>query len=68
MPKLFIISLGCAKNQVDTESMMGHLLPTGFSLTDNPELADVMLVNTCSFIEPAREESVESILELIQIK
>jgi len=68
MAKLFIISLGCAKNQVDTESMMGHLLPTGFSLTDNPESADVMLVNTCSFIEPAREESVESILELIQIK
>jgi len=68
MPKLFIISLGCAKNQVDTESMMGCLLPTGFSLTDNPRTADVLLVNTCSFIEPARVESVESILELVNIK
>jgi len=68
MPKLFIISLGCSKNQVDTESMMSNLLPTGFSLTDNPESADVLLVNTCSFIEPARIESVDSILELVQIK
>ena len=68
MLKLFIISLGCAKNQVDTESMMGNLLPTGFSLTDNPQAADVLLVNTCSFIEPAREESVESILELVNTK
>ena len=68
MLKLFIISLGCAKNQVDTESMMGSLLPTGFSLTDKPESADVLLVNTCSFIETAREESVESILDLVRIK
>jgi len=68
MLKLFIISLGCSKNQVDTESMMSCLLPTGFSLTDNPDEADVMLVNTCSFIEPARVESIDSILELVQIK
>ncbi|MCK5852827.1 30S ribosomal protein S12 methylthiotransferase RimO [bacterium] len=68
MLKLFIISLGCAKNQVDTESMMGCLLPTGFTVTDNPQDADVLLVNTCSFIEPAREESIESILELVNIK
>ena len=68
MLKLFIISLGCAKNQVDTESMMGTLLPTGFSLTDIPEAADVLLVNTCSFIETAREESVNSILDLVRIK
>jgi ribosomal protein S12 methylthiotransferase len=48
--------------------MMSNLLPIGFSLTDNPESADVLLVNTCSFIEPARIESVDSILELVQIK
>ena len=68
MLKLFIISLGCSKNQVDTEAMMSCLLPTGFTLTDNPDDADVMLVNTCSFIEPARVESIDSILELVQIK
>ena len=68
MLKLFIISLGCAKNQVDTESMMGKLLPSGFSLIDNAENADVMLVNTCSFIDPAKEESIETILELVYNK
>ncbi len=68
MLNLFILSLGCAKNQVDTESMMGYLLPIGFSLTNSPQSADVMLINTCAFIEPAREESIQSILELVNIK
>ena len=48
--------------------MMSNLLTTGFSLTDNPENANILLVNTCSFIEPARVESIDSILELVHIK
>ena len=68
MLNLFVISLGCAKNQIDTENMLGNLLPAGFSLVDNPNLADLLLVNTCAFIEPAREEAVNSILELINLK
>ena len=68
MLNLFVISLGCSKNQVDTENMLGKLLPAGFVLIDNPNSADLLLVNTCAFIEPAREEAIDTILELVNIK
>ena len=60
--KLHIVSLGCTKNLVDTEVMMGKL--QNFELTDNNEEADVIIVNTCGFIEAAKEESINTVLTL----
>ena len=68
MPKVGIISLGCPKNLVDTEVMMGMLVKEGYELTSKPEEAQILLVNTCSFIEPAKKESIDSILELAEYK
>ncbi|HSL94150.1 MAG TPA: radical SAM protein, partial [Bacillota bacterium] len=57
-----IVSLGCTKNQVDTEIMQGLLLKAGHIMVDNHSLADVLLVNTCGFIEAAKAESIQAIL------
>jgi ribosomal protein S12 methylthiotransferase len=56
-----LISLGCAKNLIDSEVMIGHLAQAGMSLTPDPELADVLIVNTCSFIDMAKKESIDAI-------
>lgn len=66
--KLHLVSLGCAKNQVDSEIMLGRLQQAGWSITDNPEEAHTIVVNTCSFVESAAEESVETIVELAELK
>lgn len=63
-----VISLGCAKNLVDTEVMLGHLERAGCTLVSDAADAEVIVVNTCGFIGPAREESVETILEAAQWK
>ena len=63
-----VISLGCAKNQVDTQTMMGYLKSAGYSFTSEPEHADILIVNTCGFITPAKEESIEAIFEMAQYK
>jgi ribosomal protein S12 methylthiotransferase len=68
MRKLYLESLGCARNQVDSEIMIGRLKKAGWALTDDPEQADAIVVNTCSFIESAAEESIDAILELAQYK
>ncbi len=57
------VNLGCSKNQVDTEIMLGSLVTEGFQLTSDPKQADVVIVNTCGFIEEAKEESINTILE-----
>jgi len=62
------VSLGCPKNLVDSEIMMGHVSRAGYVLTPRPEDADVLVVNTCSFIDAAREESVDTILEMSRFK
>jgi ribosomal protein S12 methylthiotransferase len=62
------ISLGCAKNLVDSQTMAGNLLGANITLAPTPEEADVIIVNTCSFIEDAREESMEMILSACQLK
>jgi ribosomal protein S12 methylthiotransferase len=62
--KVFVVSLGCPKNRVDLELMIGSLSRDGHELTDNPDNADVYLVNTCAFIESAKEESIDAILEM----
>jgi len=60
--------LGCAKNQIDGELMLGSALAEGHTLVDNPDDADVLVVNTCAFIADAREESIDTILELARVK
>ncbi len=62
------ISLGCPKNQVDSEVMIGLLLARGHSLTADPAKAEILIVNTCSFIREAKAESIEAVLEAAQFK
>lgn len=66
--KLHLVSLGCAKNLVDSEIMMGRLMQSGWTHTRHPSQADVIIINTCSFIESAIEESIDTILELAAYK
>ena len=66
--KVYFVSLGCPKNQVDTEVMLGVVREGGHELVDDPELADTLVVNTCGFIDAAKEESIETILALAQVK
>jgi len=61
-----MISLGCAKNLVDAEIMLGSVLKCGMKVTSRAEDADVLVVNTCAFIDSAKEESIEAILEAHQ--
>src|SRR5215471_17014278 len=63
-----LISLGCAKNLVDGEIMLGTLLKDGLEITNDASKADVLIVNTCSFIDSAQEESVDTILESAQVR
>ncbi len=63
-----LVALGCAKNTVDLQVMAGHLLKAGCVLAPQPDDADVILVNTCAFIEAAREEAVEEILRACELK
>ncbi len=63
-----MISLGCPKNLVDSEVMLGLAQGAGHELTDNPDAADVLVVNTCAFIDSAKQESIDAILEMAQHK
>jgi ribosomal protein S12 methylthiotransferase len=65
-PKVGMISLGCAKNLVDAEIMLGSVLQSGMQITADAEDADVLVVNTCAFIDSAKEESIEAILDAHQ--
>jgi len=64
--KVGMINLGCAKNLVDAEVMLGSILAQGMSITSDPEEADVLVVNTCAFIDSAKEESIDAIFEAHQ--
>ena len=68
MKKVGMISLGCAKNRVDSENLLGMLVDRGFEIVSDPAEADVLFVNTCGFIESAKEESIDAILEMAQYK
>ena len=68
MQRVHLISLGCPKNRVDSEVMVGKLQSGPFELVDDPAAADVIVVNTCSFIRPATEESVDTVLEMAKFK
>jgi ribosomal protein S12 methylthiotransferase len=65
---IHFVSLGCARNQVDSETMMGRLARAGHHMTDDPAAGEVIIVNTCSFIESAINESIDTILELAKYK
>jgi ribosomal protein S12 methylthiotransferase len=65
---VWIESLGCAKNQVDSEIMLGMLTSAGFDIAGSPEQADLVIVNTCGFIEAATEESIDTIFDLAETK
>ena len=62
------VNLGCTKNQVDSEIMLGTLAADGFELTGNPKKAEVVIINTCGFIEEAKQESINTILEHAKLK
>ncbi len=66
--KAGIVSLGCAKNQVDAEMLLFSLKQKGFELVDDPAKADAVIVNTCGFIESAKQESIDEIIELGKLK
>ena len=66
--KLKFISLGCAKALVDSEKLMGALKRTDYDLTDEPEEADTIIINTCGFIDMARQESIDTILQASELK
>jgi len=66
--KISLISLGCARNLVDSEIILGILKDSGFRIVASPASADIVIVNTCSFIEDAKKESIDAILDLIGLK
>src|SRR5258705_4246055 len=68
MTKVGFVSLGCPKNLVDSEVMMGILAREGYELTPRADEAEILVVNTCSFIEAAQKESVDAILEMAEHK
>ena len=66
--KVGIISLGCAKNQVDAEMLLYKIREAGYEISDDPGICDIAIVNTCGFIESAKQESIDEILELATLK
>src|SRR3989338_8250633 len=62
-PSIHLLSLGCAKNLVDSEVMLGTLLKAGHALESDPTQADVVIVNTCGFVEGSKQESIDAILK-----
>src|SRR5688572_12004667 len=67
-PRIGFVSLGCPKNLVDSEVMLGTLTRQGYTITSNKEEADVLVVNTCGFIDTAKQESIDTILEMAELK
>ncbi|HXD91454.1 MAG TPA: hypothetical protein VNU00_10400, partial [Candidatus Binataceae bacterium] len=68
MQKVHMVTLGCPKNIADSELMLGMLAESGFEMTPDPRIADVLVVNTCAFIEAAKKESIDAIMEAAAFK
>jgi len=66
--RYWIETLGCPKNQVDSDKLAGLLESQGYLVATSPESADLVVANTCAFIEAAREESIETVLDLAEVK
>ena len=62
------VSLGCSKNLVDTEMMIGLFKNNNFKIVNNPKEAEIIVINTCGFIEPAKQEAINTILEMAEYK
>ena len=67
-PTVGMVSLGCSKNRVDSENLLGFLSEKGYPIVADPAEADIIFVNTCGFIEPAKVESIDTIFEMAQYK
>ena len=63
-----VVSLGCPKNLVDSEVMLGHLTKSGYEIIETPEKAETLIINTCGFIDKAKQESIDTILEMARYK
>ena len=68
MTKIGFVSLGCSKNTVDTEVMLHKLMSEGYEITPEPTEADIVVINTCAFIESAKQESIDNILDIAYLK
>ena len=68
MEKIAFVSLGCPKNLVDTEYMLGALASEGYEFTEDESIADIIIVNTCCFINDAKQESIDTIIDVGQWK
>ncbi len=68
MSKIGFVSLGCPKNLLDTEVMLGHIADAGYEITPEQEEADIIVINTCAFIEDAKKESIDNILDIAWLK
>ena len=68
MTKIGFISLGCSKNQVDTEVMIHRLAEVGYTITGDESEAEIRVINTCGFIDSAKQESIDTILDAISLK
>src|SRR6185436_16793540 len=68
LPKVGFVSLGCPKNLVDSEVMLGTLAGRGYTITPDKQDADIIVVNTCGFIDSAKKESIDTILEMADLK
>ncbi|MBC7335184.1 MAG: 30S ribosomal protein S12 methylthiotransferase RimO, partial [Clostridia bacterium] len=66
--RVMVVTLGCAKNRVDSEVMLAQLAQAGYLITDDPQTADVVIFNTCGFIEAAKRESLAAVLEAAERK
>src|SRR5262245_38121428 len=66
--KVFFVSLGCPKNLVDSEIMLAKLKGADYEITDKSEEADTVIVNTCGFVEEAKKESIDTVLEMAKLK
>ncbi|MDW8467130.1 MAG: hypothetical protein RML35_13510 [Chloroherpetonaceae bacterium] len=68
LPKLHVLTLGCSKNVVDSEMLLAQARANQFLLTDDPRKADVLVINTCGFIEEAKQESIDHILDGVELR
>ena len=68
MKKISLVSLGCAKNLVDSEVMLGFLVKNGYTISPDQYPADILIINTCGFIKPAKKEAIEAIQEALDLK
>ncbi|MDE5911351.1 MAG: 30S ribosomal protein S12 methylthiotransferase RimO, partial [Clostridia bacterium] len=66
--KIGLISLGCDKNRIDSENMLAYLQDDGYELTGEPSEADIIIINTCGFIDSAKQEAIDTILEMAEYK